>query len=204
MARGAQRESLPKPIPFDSFSLEEFPLEEVPREKRANMDPRVSEREGVAVCTFRNPKTGRSVNGTLSVHSHVIKEYIEKTLTFEKIRVTAATKGTEIYLGLGIYDRPELLLISTDIARQEKRGKQKLPSGTGIMLYEKALDYIASRARTKPLIHTVNREAVYTADTSLTRSQWQSIFPPILSRRGYRELRDGVWEKEYSPDSSAS
>ncbi|MDO8626713.1 MAG: hypothetical protein Q7K39_04680 [Candidatus Magasanikbacteria bacterium] len=95
---------------------------------------------------------------------------------------------------------------STAIFRNEKSRKiatVDLPKGTGVILYEKLLNFVATAANRfdKPVRHQVTRVPGM-AERIMTKAQWDKIFSPLLTKHGYRSTNNGdTWEKTYQPDT---
>ncbi len=93
--------------------------------------------------------------------------------------------------------------VTTSVHRHDTNGL--LPKGFGMEMYEKMLDSIDAQA------HAVNHSIVHneyrTLDISekpMSVSEWQKLFAPLLTARGYLETENGEWEKEYILDSLPS
>jgi hypothetical protein len=95
------------------------------------------------------------------------------------------------------------IVAQTAIFRNDKASKfakSKLPPSTGIQLYTKLLDYIATMTTRvgKPIKHEVTR-LPGTPEREMSVDKWDEVFVPLLQSRGYAEKRPGQWEYTYAP-----
>ncbi|OGH59370.1 MAG: hypothetical protein A2725_00900 [Candidatus Magasanikbacteria bacterium RIFCSPHIGHO2_01_FULL_33_34] len=85
--------------------------------------------------------------------------------------------------------------ISREKITNENDKKNSLPAGTGIILYQKILDYIKEEAKQykKGLLHRV----IHEPSLGLDPQKWNKIFEPLLTEKGYKKITDGEWEHLY-------
>lgn len=76
----------------------------------------------------------------------------------------------------------------------EKRSN-RLGANKGREFYEKMLDLLQSEANLgQVIIHSV----IKATDRGLEYTQWDRLFEPILTKRGYKKIGKWCWQKEYN------
>ncbi len=74
-----------------------------------------------------------------------------------------------------------------------------LPAGSGMAMYQKLLDCMQPKAN--ELQRTIQHVVSHDTDLGLSETKWDSLFAPTLKARGYHEINQGLWKREYVPET---
>lgn len=148
----------------------------------------------------RRAERGMMLNGTpcrmVAVEDHPPGKMDDWFL--DEFRIESLSKEKGVMGSISASVDGGKLLASTSIQRYSD---EEWLRGAGVGLYEKMLDYLASdygaRHGVERFTHLVQRMPGFSVKKRLSEERWDEIFLPILERRGYRDLGDGNFEREY-------